>query len=285
MVRKAFRWRNQSTLSGVSDAMNTDVPPTLLAKRDREAQRFNEVITLAYSKLKDMFEKLRTPAQPLVVNATEVDAPALLHTIRPQHIHVYLRTAAMFRDVDEVIRVMDWVLQAWELDSVLEDAKSPDFRGQYSLMARVFAFFRAYGDKYIEPEVMSRFESQLRELNEQKGCTWHWPSDEEVEEYNAFAFSEEGLPSLFDDPYLKQAGTSATDLVRGAEVNKPNDDNLVDTGAEEGIEDEDIENRKDQDLDEFEEEEEEEDVDDETLAKKQKFGSRRSSRQRRRKNK
>lgn len=289
MLRKVFRWRHQSTLTNIAttDVINPQTPVMISDTREFDEEYFDKLTTLAFTKLKEMFDQFTTPAQSPETDGTGVEIPPFFHTIRAQHLHIYLRTLALFKDEDEIVKVMYWVLEAWELDSVLEDAKNPDNKGQYGMMARIFTFFRAYGDRFMDPETMSRFESQLHTLNKTKGCTWHWPSDEEVEGYIAYD-SQEASPSLFG-LLSKQAQIDAAKLAQGdIDASRPRDHDSVNIIR--GVEGElkDVENLlegfdqfKEYEEDQEIEEEEEEDVDDKTLMKQRKFGSRRSSRQRR----
>lgn len=146
--------------------------------------------TEAAGMLKDAFTELTRPVQTSTTHASSPllgQIPSVYHEISSAHVQTYLELLAKQGDVDEALRVMDWVLSAWDLGpDVLKQARHPQHK-QFRMMRQAIACFRGFvEDMKVPSEVVEKIEKRFVEL-EEKGGTWTWPDDEEMKEYQRYA--------------------------------------------------------------------------------------------------
>lgn len=137
-------------------------------------------LSTAVDLLKSTFWELATPVQSLS-NRFGEDLPILYHELSSAHIWVYVEVLAKLREVDEGVRVMEWVLSMWDKNGVLEQARTPAHK-QWPLLKQAFIVFRAFTEGNVPEEVMERIEKRFEEL-QAEGSTWTWPHNEEVVQY------------------------------------------------------------------------------------------------------
>lgn len=152
--------------------------------RSLEVDKLSWVARMA---LKKAFKELTTPVKtgPAL---SEYDLPPLYHEISGGHIHSYIKTLSRLEDVDEMVHVIKWVLQSWDEEQILENARDPEHK-QYISVSDAFIFFRAFAEKKVSPAVLEWIEKKFQELNE-KGSPWVWPSDYDVEEFMSLEQSD-----------------------------------------------------------------------------------------------
>lgn len=139
------------------------------------------IVQRAHNALKTSFREITSASSSTGIRGG-LEYPVLQHDVSADHLQGYIRTMGFLNDIDEMVFVMEWMLQSWDHDSVLEAAKSPDTR-HHAMMSYAFTFFRAFAEHQVSADVMRRLENRLRQLNDEKGCTWLWPTEEEVESY------------------------------------------------------------------------------------------------------
>jgi len=150
----------------------------------------NAPIADAHSLLVAFFRSMTTESSK-PREAAKLGCPSLRHKIEAVQIDSYMQVLALLGDTDEMIRVLDWVLDACHNETVLERAKDPYDR-QHDTMDQVLTFFRAATEKQVPDDEMRRLEGKLVELNHAHGCTWSWPTSEQVEAHIRMDHRREG---------------------------------------------------------------------------------------------
>lgn len=138
----------------------------------------------ALATLKPTFAALIAPVQSLGDNWMRPAAglqAQLYHDISAANIQTYMKVLAGFDDVDEGVRVVEWVLESWDSVGVLSNAKDPAHK-QWTMLMQALLYFRVFAEGKVPDETMERLERGFTELQE-RGGTWVWPSDEDMEEY------------------------------------------------------------------------------------------------------
>lgn len=134
--------------------------------------------------LKLTFSALITPIQALGDSLVKPAAglqPQLYHDISAANVEIYMRVLAEFDEVDEAVRVVEWILKSWDSVGMLSNAKDPAHK-QWSMLMQAIVYFRAFAEGKVPNETMERLERGFAEL-EERGGTWVWPPDQDVEEY------------------------------------------------------------------------------------------------------
>ena len=140
---------------------------------DTRTRREVTALFTARETLISMFNDIANPVAPLNAVGTGLSLPRLYHPISPVHLYRYMRALAAFGDAEEMVRLMRWILRAWDLDSVLEDAKTPE-HPHYRSMSILFSYFNSAGEQLVSPEEMQAVRDEAQQLVEEKGCTWVW---------------------------------------------------------------------------------------------------------------
>ncbi|KAJ9148476.1 Prefoldin subunit [Pleurostoma richardsiae] len=177
VLRKALKWDDMSDTPGSGRAAEDSIAGV----RYRHPN-ISQLVQHAHHELKEGFRELTSPVESEIVSEEDAEVPTFYHDVGAVHLHSYTRTLGMLGDVDEMIRVMEWMLNAWDQDGALEDAKDPSHK-ESEQMSHVFAFFRAFSEDQVPAEVVQRVKSKLEQLGEEKGCTWRWPDTKDVELY------------------------------------------------------------------------------------------------------
>lgn len=145
-------------------------------------------IATAHSALKDAFGELTAPVRA-AGDGLGGALPPLYHALDAAHVQKYMEAMASLGDLDEVARVVEWVLSSWDRDpAILERARDPGDR-QWSVLMEALVCFRAFAEGGVSGEVMGRIEARFEELKG-RGSTWVWPRDEDVDEYVAWRREE-----------------------------------------------------------------------------------------------
>lgn len=136
---------------------------------------------LAVATLKHAFAKLTTPVRAPEGGVLAADAlPILYHELSAANIETYLEVLVQFGDVDEGVRVVEWVLSTWKWGDVLRNARNPAHK-QWSMLMHAFKCFRAFAESRVSTATMERIERRFTEVKEQGG-TWAWSTEEDAEE-------------------------------------------------------------------------------------------------------
>lgn len=137
----------------------------------------------ALATLKPTFAALVAPVQALGDSWIKPAAgiqPQLYHDLSAANIQTYMRVLAEFDEVDEGVRVVEWVLESWDLVGVLANAKDPAHK-QWGMLMQAILCFREFVEGKVPAETTKRLERGFAELQD-RGGTWAWPSDEDVDE-------------------------------------------------------------------------------------------------------
>ncbi|KAJ4422073.1 hypothetical protein N0V82_003264 [Gnomoniopsis sp. IMI 355080] len=152
---------------------------------------------LAFAMVKSAFGELITPVQNPTDGrlSNQTTHRQLQHELSASHIRTYLEVLAKFGDVEEGVRVMQWLLGTVDRGSMLEKARDPEHK-QWSMLRDAIVSFRAFVEgTEIQPETMTRIKNSFKEL-EAKGGTWSWPTSEDVEEYIRWRDEKYKVPEL-----------------------------------------------------------------------------------------
>lgn len=143
-----------------------------------DAQR---LIATAHQTLKSTLRELTSPVQAPSESLAD-SLPPLYHELSAAHIRTYLVMLARLGDIEEAVKIIEWVLMSWDQNpTILEHARDPDHK-QWAMLREAFISFRAFTYGQLPHEVMSKIKARF-ELLKGKGSTWLWPRDEDVEEY------------------------------------------------------------------------------------------------------
>ena len=176
----------------------------LILRRVLEAVEFQEVdpmseegkaIDAAYMLLKDAFGLITEPAalekdQGLPEEQGEkqawgLDLPPLFYRIHILHLQHYIRALGLLGDVDEMVRVVEWMIKNWAT-STFEDARDPA-HAHSGKVAEAFVMFRAFAEAQLSPERMGELEDRMLRLIEESGYGGAdglvWPSRLEAEAF------------------------------------------------------------------------------------------------------
>ncbi|KAH8880349.1 hypothetical protein GQ53DRAFT_604392, partial [Thozetella sp. PMI_491] len=147
-------------------------------RADGRTRRDVTRLNAAHQRLVSVFYEITRP----VSKSNHSGFPSYYHDIRSVHIYRYMRALIAFGDADEMVRLMRWVLGAWERNGLLEEAK--DMRNpDYGHMAAVFFYFNSAGERLVRPEVMQAVRDEAQRLVDEKGCTWTWSQPGFVDEH------------------------------------------------------------------------------------------------------
>lgn len=138
----------------------------------------------AFAILKPTFASLTTLVDGLdgIQAKLAADAlPQLYRDLSSAQIMIYMEVLAEFDETKEGVRVVEWVLSAWDMSTALDKAKDPQHK-QWPMLGKAIACFRAFAQGKVPHETMERLEEGFVALQE-RGGTWAWPTDEDVAEY------------------------------------------------------------------------------------------------------
>jgi len=185
---------------GESSAITTDIRESTgdLAARGVLVKRAHAMLRTAFGELTNTTSSAREAASVLKL-------PTLAYDVSAVHIANYVRVLGHLGDTDEMVRVMQWMVRTWDDETVLEDAKDVG-HSQHAVLTRAWTFFRAVAENCVPRGAMKQLESELRKLNESKGCTWSWPTEEDVEEY--MQYDQRRRPQEFWAVARRQVATS-----------------------------------------------------------------------------
>ncbi|KAJ4387741.1 hypothetical protein N0V93_008341 [Gnomoniopsis smithogilvyi] len=151
----------------------------------------------ALGMVKSAFCELIAPVQaPTDKRLSKTDSsPLLQHELSASHIRTYLEVLAKSGDVEEGVRVMQWLLATVEQSTLLEKAQDPRHK-QWSMVRDAIVSFRAIVDACdVQPEVVAHIKQSFQEL-EANGGPWSWPTSEDVEEYVRWSDEKYKVPEV-----------------------------------------------------------------------------------------
>ncbi|TPX18189.1 uncharacterized protein E0L32_002698 [Thyridium curvatum] len=152
----------------------------------------------AHSALTRSFRQLTECSSSGRRGQVELKFSTLSHELNAAHLHKYVRVMAGLGDTAEIAHVMRWILQSWDDDTVLEDAKDPSHK-QHAIMTEIMTFFRTLSKDHMAPHISGEIKSRLLQLQQERGCTWLWPSDEDVEDYMSHNFEPDRCEDRDED--------------------------------------------------------------------------------------
>ncbi|EJT75441.1 hypothetical protein GGTG_05375 [Gaeumannomyces tritici R3-111a-1] len=125
--------------------------------------------------------------------AWELDLPPLFYRVNITHLQHYIRAMGLLGDVDEMVRVVEWMVKNWAT-STFEDARDP--RHVHSgRVAEAFVMFRAFAEAQLSPRRMAELEDRMLRLIEESGYGGPdglvWPSRLEAEAFVERAADQE----------------------------------------------------------------------------------------------
>ena len=145
-------------------------------------------ITDVHALLVSLFREMTT-SHSKTGDGANAGFPRVRHNIGAAHLEGYVQVLALLGDTDELVRVVEWALDAWHDDSVLEEAKDAHNK-QHETMDRILTFFRAFAEQQIPDEVRC-LEETLTNLRQSRDCSWSWPTSDEVKAHIEFDQREE----------------------------------------------------------------------------------------------
>jgi len=167
MVRKSLRlatWRSTSAMS----------PHVYLEDRDGS---FARLLLHACLKLRETFEELIQPIHEYDGSAESGELLTLPYRITSKHVSLYMRALGTLGDAQAMVRLMWWILDAWDCGYILSDARHPQELA-YDRLIQTFAYFSRIGKHIVDASVMRELQEQLEKLRCEKSCTWFWPVEE-----------------------------------------------------------------------------------------------------------
>jgi hypothetical protein len=139
--------------------------------------RLTRLLVNAFLKLKATFNILIRTLPEFDGTSRSGEGFILPYGITSKHVALYMRALGTIGDAKEMVRLMRWILEAWERNYGLDDARHPQEKA-YDDIVRTIAYFCHVGKYLVEPAVMRDLQDQLEKLRWEKNCTWVWPMDE-----------------------------------------------------------------------------------------------------------
>ncbi|KAK5661752.1 hypothetical protein OQA88_9853 [Cercophora sp. LCS_1] len=175
MVRKTLRL---GTFKGTMDLQ-------LHPRDDIFLRAMAEPLLYAYAGLKAGFPMLSKPIRGYGDPADHENQLMTAHLVAPRLIFVYMQALAVVGDGPSMVRLVDWILDAWDKDYLLRRARDP-WDLDYDYLMRSLAYFSQAGQRLVEPTVMVKLQERLETMQREKNCSWFWPDastrpDAEVE--------------------------------------------------------------------------------------------------------
>ncbi|AEO67982.1 uncharacterized protein THITE_2155132 [Thermothielavioides terrestris NRRL 8126] len=129
----------------------------------------------------------------------------LRYNVVGRPLHRYMLALACCGNHNEMVRVMDWLFDGWDLEHIREEAKATHSL-DYHYTMRTIAYFAEMGRELVDPAEMARLKQRLEDLRLHKGCTWFWPPEDDGQSQADFSMAvsaawpfagqglDEGLP-------------------------------------------------------------------------------------------
>ncbi len=155
------------------------------AAGDAIMPRFDDpLLQRAHSMLKEGFRQITEASLEQDKRHELRWLPTLYHDLNAGHVQRYIRTLGCLGDVEGMVQAVQWVFRVWGDETVLEEAKDTE-NAQHSQMRQALTTFRAFAEDQVSDEVMQQLEEKARHLHDTEGCTWLWPSAEDVDRFIA----------------------------------------------------------------------------------------------------
>lgn len=107
----------------------------------------------------------------------------LVHKITGRQVFRYMQALSTMGDVGGAVRLMDWLLDAWGRDDVLQEAKDSHEPEYHEIIASI-SCFDGMARRMVDAETRQRLANRLEKLKRERGCTWYWsPATEDYERY------------------------------------------------------------------------------------------------------
>lgn len=110
--------------------------------------------------------------------------PSLYHEVDPRFLYQYLRAVTCYGDIDELVHVADWVLDTWDDDRILTEAKYKGTRDFDVVQNGVFGYIMDMADNGVVPAPeMQRLKQRMESLEPKtiwrngicETFRWDWP--------------------------------------------------------------------------------------------------------------
>ncbi|KAK1831288.1 hypothetical protein QBC39DRAFT_382644 [Podospora conica] len=107
----------------------------------------------------------------------------LVYKITARQVCRYMQALSAMGDVGGAVRLMDWLLDAWDRDDVLREAKDPDDVAYHEIIEAI-SCFDGIARQMVDAPTRLRLANRLETLRTERGCTWYWsPATEENEHH------------------------------------------------------------------------------------------------------
>jgi DNA (cytosine-5)-methyltransferase 1 len=105
--------------------------------------------------------------------------PTLREEIIPSTIYNYMRLLIAFKNHEEMVRLADWLIDAWKDGTIMERAKDPGHH-YHELMEGNMSMFRGFAKKHVSAGERQRIAQKMSEAKENEGFSWG-PAEEPLE--------------------------------------------------------------------------------------------------------
>jgi len=124
--------------------------------------------------LHEAFDGLTQPLREFDGSAGACGSMILAHRITAKHLFRYMQSLGTVGDGEGMARLMRWILEAWNHDHLLEEARHPWEPG-FEYVMRTLAYFSSVGRYTLDTDTMQNLRDHLEELRQESNCTWAWP--------------------------------------------------------------------------------------------------------------
>ncbi|KXX76587.1 hypothetical protein MMYC01_207319 [Madurella mycetomatis] len=100
----------------------------------------------------------------------------LRYNVSGRPLYRYMMALGCCGNEKEMVRVMDWILDGWDLEHIRESAKSPTHL-DYHYLIRTLAYFIEVARQLADPYDLERIRHRLEQLVWKHECTWFWPDE------------------------------------------------------------------------------------------------------------
>lgn len=129
--------------------------------------------------LKESFASFTSQVDNSENNSGSLSAPTFQQYIGPAHLHTYIRTLAFLEDTEAMKALLRWMIK--HKAYINEEADRIEYRG-HALIAKTLCAFQAFAGPSLSEEEREDMRFQM-EASLDNGCSWRWPTLEEVDAY------------------------------------------------------------------------------------------------------
>ncbi|KAK3689610.1 hypothetical protein B0T22DRAFT_175053 [Podospora appendiculata] len=93
----------------------------------------------------------------------------------------YMQALGACGEADEMVRLVEWILDAWDDPFALDDGKASWDLG-FHYVIRTLAYFAGMAEQLVEPDVTRALQERLEVMRAEKYCSWYWPEPADNED-------------------------------------------------------------------------------------------------------